>query len=86
MPGKIEAYQRVGQLPDIGLRIHIPKIIVDLCPDGFILTPFNPDLDQAVFEPRDTIPKLWQICFQMASFGYFFVKIWIKPFPSPHTY
>ena len=86
MPGKIGAYQRVGQLPDIALRIHIQKFIADFFPDGFIWTPFNPDLDQAIFEPRDAIPKLWQIRFQMASFGYFFVKIWINLFPSPHTY
>ena len=32
------------------------------------------------FELGYTIPKLWQICFQMASFGHFSVRIWINPF------
>ena len=66
--------------------MHIQQTIADLFPDGFIWTPFSPDLDQATFEPRDTIPKLWQIYFQMASFGDRSVEIWIKPFPSPHTH
>ena len=35
---------------------------------------------QAIFEPRNTFPKLWQICFQMASFGHLSVQIWIRPF------
>ena len=73
LPGKIKAYQRVGKLPDTALRLHIHKTIADLFPDGFIWTPFRPDLDQAIFEPRDTIPKLWHICFQMASFGHLYV-------------
>ena len=34
---------------------------------------------QGSFEPRYTLPKLWQICFRMASFGHFSVRIWIKP-------
>ena len=85
LPGKIKAYQRVGKLPDTALRLHIPKTIADLFPDSFIWRPFRPDLDQAIFEARDAIPKLRQICFQMASFGQLSVKILIKPFPSPHT-
>ena len=46
--------------------------MADLLPDGFIWTPFCPDLDQAIFEPMYTLPKLWLICFQMASFGHLF--------------
>ena len=38
------------------------------------------NLDQAIFELRYTFPKLWQICFQMASFGHLSVRIWINPF------
>ena len=57
--------------------------MADLFPNGFIWTPFCPDLDQAIFEPRYTFPKLWQICFQMASFGHLSVQIWIKPFSTP---
>ena len=32
------------------------------------------------FQLGYTIPKLWQICFQMSSFGHFSVRIWINPF------
>ena len=49
------------------IQRHHPKAMSDLLPDGFIWIPFNPDLDQAMFEPSDTIPKLWQICFSRAS-------------------
>jgi len=42
-------------------------------------------MDQAIFEPRYTFPKLWQICFQMASFGHLSVQIWIRPFSSTDT-
>ena len=48
---------------------HIKKTIADFVRYGFIRTPFCPDLDQAIFEPRYTFPKPLQICFQMASFG-----------------
>ena len=36
---------------------HIKKTIADFVPDGFIRTPFCPDLDQAIFEPRYIFPK-----------------------------
>ena len=52
--------------------IRISKTIADLFPDGFIWTPFRPDLDQAILGTRDTIPRRWQICFQKASFGHLF--------------
>ena len=42
-------------------------------------------MDQAIFEPRYTFPKLWQICFQMASFGHLSVQIWIRTLSSPGT-
>ena len=38
---------------------------------------------QGSFEPRYTFPKLWQICSEMASFGYLSVRIWIKAFANP---
>ena len=60
--------------------------MADLLPDGFILTPFCPDLDQAIFEHRSTVLKLWQICFQMASFGHLSVQILIKPFSNSDNY
>ena len=66
-------------------QTHHPKALADLLPDGFIWTPFRPDLDQAILEPRYTFPKRWQICFQMASFGHLSVQIWIKPFSNPDT-
>ena len=44
-------------------RSPLPKSIAHLLPYGFIWTPFCPDLDQAIFEPRYALPKLWQICF-----------------------
>ena len=68
------------------VHIHIPKPIADLLPDGFIWIPFCQDMDQTIFETRDTIPRLWQICFQKALFGHLFVKIWIKSFQSLHTH
>ena len=33
-------------------QIHLPKAIADLLPDGFIWTPFCPDMDQATWNPR----------------------------------
>ena len=47
----------------------------DLLPNAFIWTPFRPDLGQAIFEPRNTFPKLRQICFQIDSFGHLSVRI-----------
>ena len=66
-------------------QIYIPKAMVDSRPNGFIWTLFFSDLDQAIFEARYTIPKLWQICVRMASFGHFSIQIWIKPFPEPNA-
>ena len=43
------------------------------------------NLDQPVFEPRYNFPKLWQICFQIASFGHLSVQISIKPSSNPRT-
>ena len=37
------------------------------------------------FSARESIPEPWEACFKVASFGDLFVKIWIKPFPSPET-
>ena len=65
--------------------IPLPKAMADLLPYGFIWTPFCPDLHQAIFEPRYTFQKLWQICFHMASFGHRSVQICIKPFSKPDT-
>ena len=59
--------------------------MADLLPDGFILIPFGADLDQAIFEPRYTFPKLWQICFQMVSFGHLSVQMWIRLFSNTDT-
>ena len=56
--------------PDTPSRSHS-----NLLPYGFILTLFRPDLDQAIFEPRDTFPKQLQICFHMASFGHLSVQM-----------
>ena len=56
-------------------RIHFPKAMADLRQYGFIWTPFCADLDQSIFEDRYTPPKLWQICFHMASFGHLLVQI-----------
>ena len=64
---------------------HLPKAMADVLPYGFIWTPFYPDLDQAIFETRYAFPKLQQICFRMASFGYLSVQIWIKPFSNTGT-
>ena len=64
---------------------HHPKAITKLLPNGFIWEPFCSDLDQSIFMPRYTAPTLWQICFQMASFGHLSVQIWIKPFSKPET-
>ena len=50
-------------------RIHLPETIADLLPYGFIWTPFCPDLDQAIFKPRYTFPKLLQICFSTCVFS-----------------
>ena len=51
-------------------QVYPPKAMANLLPYGFLWTPFCPDLDQAILEPRYTFPKVWQICFHMASFGY----------------
>ena len=67
-------------------QVHFPKAMAELLPVGFIWIPFCPDLDQAIFEPRYTLPKVWQICFQMVSFGHISVQIWIRPFSSPDTF
>ena len=37
--------------------IRISKTIADLFPDGFIWTPFRPDLDQAIFRQQTHYPK-----------------------------
>ena len=62
------------------------KCVISTMQSAMTWTPFCPDLDQAIFEPRDTIPKLWQICFQMASFGHLSLQIWIRPFSRPRTH
>ena len=71
-------------------QIHLPKSIAKLLPYGFIWTPVRPGLDQTIFEPRYTFPKLLQICFHMASFGHLFCpdinQAMFKPkytFPNP---
>ena len=38
-------------------QMHLPETMADLLPDGFIWTPFCPDLDQAIFEPMYTFKK-----------------------------
>ena len=70
------------------IHIHIPRTIVDLLPHGFIRSPCRPDLVQAIFESGDTFPKTLLICFQVASFGYLSVQIWIRQFSntSPQIY
>ena len=73
------------RLSHFQIQIHRPKAMADLLPDGFIWTPFCPDPDQAIFEPKYTFPKRWQICFRMALFGHLSVHIWIKSFSSPDT-
>ena len=35
--------------------MHLPETMADLFPDGFIWTPFCPDLDQPIFEPMYTL-------------------------------
>ena len=42
----------------IRTQMHLPETVADLLPDGFIWTPFCPDLDQAIFEPMNTFQKL----------------------------
>ena len=80
------ALRRLEKMPShFQTQMHPPKAMADLHPDGFILTPFCPDLDRATFEPRNIFPKLEQICFQMASFGHLSVQIWIRPFSNPDT-
>ena len=37
------------------------------------------------FRTQMHLPKLGLICFQMASFGYLSVQIWIKPSSNPCT-
>ena len=66
-------------------EVHLPRAIADLLPDGFIWTPFLPDLDQAGLESRYTFPEPWPICFRIASFGHLSCQIWFKPFLSPDT-
>ena len=66
-------------------QMHLPETMTDLLPDGFIWIPFCPDLNRATFEPRCTFPKLWPICFQMASFGHRSVQISLKQFSKPCT-
>ena len=39
-------------------QMHLPETMADLLPDGFIWTPFCPDLNRATFEPGCTFPKL----------------------------
>ena len=52
----------------------------NLLPYGFIWSPFNPNINQAIFEPRYIFPKPLQICSHMASFGHLSVQVWIKQF------
>ena len=66
-------------------QTHLPKAMADLLIDWFIWTSFCPDPDPVTFEPRHTLQKLWQICFQIASLGHLSVQIRIKPFPSLDT-
>ena len=66
-------------------QVHLPKSITNLLPYGFIWTPFCPNIDQAIFEPRYTFPKPLQICSHMASFGHLSVQVWIRPFSNPDT-
>ena len=64
---------------------HLPKAMADLLPYGFIWTLSRPDLNRTTFEPRSTSPKLWQICFHMASFWHLLVQIWFEPFSNPEA-
>ena len=64
-----------AQTPADELRIYM-RLSADLLPYGFIWIPFCPDLDQAIFAPRYTFPKQWQICFHMASFRHLSVQVW----------
>ena len=62
-------------------QVHPPKALADLLPYGFIWTPFCPDPNQAIVQPMYALPKLWQICFHVASF--LSVQIRITQFSSP---
>ena len=66
-------------------QIHHPEAMAYLLPYGFIQTPFCRDLDHAIFKPGYTLPKLWQICVHMASFGHLSVQISINPFSKTDT-
>ena len=66
------------------IYITLPKLF-HLLPYGFMWTPFCPDLNQTIFEPGYTLPKLRLIWFHMASFGHISIQIWIKPRSNPGT-
>ena len=42
--------------------------MADLLPDGFIWTPFCPDLDQAIFEHRYTYKPYGMLCYAMLCY------------------
>ena len=50
-------------------QVYHQKLMADVL-GCCIWTPFCLDLDEAIFEPMYTLPKLLQNCFHMASFGH----------------
>ena len=63
-------------------RLGVTLQVADLC-RWYIRGEAKLQSGQGSFEPRYTLPKLWQICFEMASFGHLSVRICIKPFSNP---
>ena len=63
-------------------RLGLTLQVADLC-RWYIRGEAKLQAGQGSFEPRYTLPKLWKICFDMASFGHLSVRICIKPFSNP---
>ena len=63
-------------------RLGLALQVVELC-GCYIRGEAKLQAGQGSFEPRCTPPKLWQICFEIASFAHLSVRIRIKPFSNP---